>query len=210
MRRLWQGIQFRCGIHENAPVICRDQGDYAGARTWCDDGLAAYPDDPQLLNVSGIMCLDKPDYKRSREIFKKLLAKKDLATVMEFVLLNNLAYADALSEDPDLLPEADACSRDALKALPWVACVVGTRGTVLVAQGEYEEGIRLLRKSMDDADGPHSRADNSCHMAVALARTGQREEAQKYLALAKRLHPECRLLERAARVLHADRSGLAR
>lgn len=36
------------------------------------------------------------------------------------------------------------------------------------------------------------------------------KKAMAEVQLAKRLHPECRLLERAARVLHADHSGLAR
>lgn len=182
-------------------MICRDQGDFAGARTWCDKGQALYPEDPHLLNLSGITYLDEQNYEQGREVFRKLLAKEKLPAATRFMFLNNLAYTDVLSENPALLPEADACSRDALKALPWVAAVVGTRGTVLVALGRYEEGIQLLRKSMQDAENPRNRGENSCHIAIALARTGQWDEARKYLDLAKRLHPECWLVERAERAL---------
>jgi Tfp pilus assembly protein PilF len=72
---------------------------------------------------------------------------------------------------------------------------------VLVALGRFEEGIQLLRKSMEDAEIPRNKAENSCHMAIAFARTGRQDEARKYVELAKRLHPECRLLERAERAL---------
>jgi Flp pilus assembly protein TadD len=188
-------------------MICRDQGNFAGARTCCDQGLALYPEDPQLLNLSGINHLDEQNYERGREVFRRLLAKERLPQATRFVLLNNLAYADVLSENPALLSEADACSRDALKALPWVAAVVGTRGTVLVALGRFEEGIRLLKKSMEDAEGPRNKGENSCQLAVAFARTGQREEARKYLELAKSLHPEYRLIERAERALQTAGAG---
>jgi tetratricopeptide (TPR) repeat protein len=113
------------------------------------------------------------------------------------VYLNNLAYADALSGNPAWLAEADAYSRDAYTLLPWVPAVVGTRGTVLVALGKFEEGLPLLQKSMEDAHAPRNKADNACHIAMAYTQAGKRDEAIKYLQLARQLDNKSPLLSLA-------------
>lgn len=186
-------------------MLCRENGDLAGARVSCDKGLALYPENPNLLNLSGINHLDEQKYEQAREVFLKLLAKENQPTGTRFLFMNNLAYADALSENPALISEADAYSKDAFTALPWVSAVVGTRGTVLVVLGNYEEGIELLKKSMEDAESPRNKAENACHMAIALARTGNCEEAQKYLELARQLDAKCTLLARAERTTEGRR-----
>jgi len=179
---------------------CRDNGNLSGARVACDKGLALYPEDAHLLNLSGINHLDEQNYERARQVFLKLLAKENEASGTRFLFMNNLAYADALSEDPARVSEADVYSKAAYSALPWVPAVVGTRGTVLVASENYEEGMELLKKSMGDAEGPHNKAENACQIAIALTRTGDGEEAWKYLKLARQLDAKCPLLARAERV----------
>src|SRR6185503_18069209 len=99
-------------------------------------------------------------YAQAREVFLKLLANENQPAGMRFLFMNNLAYADALSENPAWICEADAYSKDAYTALPWVPAVVGTRGTVLVALENYKEGMALLKKSMEDAESPRHRAEN--------------------------------------------------
>jgi hypothetical protein len=188
-------------------TICREQSDYAGTRMWCDKGLALYPEDPHLLNLSGINHLNEQNYETARQVFLKLLAKENQPAGLRFVLLNNLAYADALSGNPALIGEADAYSRDAHAGLPWAPAVIGTRGTVLVAMGAYEEGMKLLKRSMDDAESPRSKAENACHMANALAQTDRRDEARKYLTLARQLDPKCMLLARTAEIVGGTSGG---
>lgn len=177
-------------------MLCRERSDLEGARSWCDKGLALYPEDLHLLNVGGIVYLDEQKYELARGMFLKLLSKEKQPPAMRFLLLNNLAYADALSEKPELLPEADNYSRDAYAGLPWMPSIVGTRGTVLVAMGKYDAGMVLLKKSMEDADTARSKAENACHMAMALKKSGRTEEARKYLQLAQQLDAKCILLSR--------------
>jgi len=183
-------------------ALCRERGDLAGARSWCEKGLALYPEDRHLLNLSGVNHLDEQDYPKARDVFLKLLARDDLPKGSRFLFLNNLAYADALSDNPAWIAEADAYSNDAYAALPWVAAVVGTRGTVLVAKGNLEEGMNLLRKSMADAESPRNKAENACHMAIALARCGRNSEARNYLDLAAKLDGKCPLLAKTERVIN--------
>ena len=102
------------------------------------------------------------------------------------------------------MSEADFYSQEAVAAMPWASSVVGTRGTVMVALGRYAEGITLLKRSMEDADKPASKGENACHLAIALARTGANEEAEKYVQLAEQLSPKCRLIDRAKRAIFAN------
>jgi len=180
-------------------MLCRENGDFVGARISCDEGLAWHPEDPNLLNLSGINHLDEQRYERAREVFLKLLAKEDQPTGTRFLFMNNLAYADALSENPAWISEADAYSKSAYTALPWVPAVVGTRGTVLVVLENFQEGIELLKRSLGDAESPRHRAENACQLAIALSRTGNCNEARKYLDLARQLDAKCPLLARAER-----------
>lgn len=187
--------------HAWEALLCREEGRISEAHQWCAKGLALYPEDFYLLNTSGVVFLDAQNYARTREIFIKLLARAELPAPMRFVLLNNLAYADVVSGDPALLAEADACSKDAYAGLPWMSAVVGTRGAALAALGRHEEGIQLLEKSLQDADTRRNKAENACHIAVALHRSSCRTDAEKYLALAEQWDANCPLIRWAKQQL---------
>jgi hypothetical protein len=118
---------------------------------------------------------------------------------VRYARLNNIAYVDALIGDPQLLPEADAYSREAYEAAPWLSYIVGTRGTVLVAMGQLEAGIKLLKESFETGRTPRSKAENACHLAMAYFRTGDRVQADNYLKLARQLDSGCRFIEWAER-----------
>jgi tetratricopeptide (TPR) repeat protein len=171
--------------------------DSAGAFDWCKKGLALFPQNVHLLNVSGVLCLDEGDYRRAREIFCELLPREAKPDGTRFSILNNIAYVDALLGTPDLLPEADAYSKEAYAGAPWVPFITGTRGTVLVAMGQLEPGIKLLKESFERAWTLRSKAENACHLAMAHARLGKHQEARKYLNLAQQLDAQCRLIKRA-------------
>lgn len=171
--------------------------DPEGAAEWCKKGLALYPNDVHLLNMSGALCLDRCDYAEARERFMALLQPASALPGWRFIVLNNIAYADALTGDPSLLPEADAYSEEAYRNIPWVASAIGTRGTVLVEMGRYEEGIRFLKESVEKHTQPRNKALNACHLSIAHARLGDCEQAYKYIKLACQLDSHCSLLERA-------------
>ncbi len=180
--------------------------DNAGALDWCNKGLALFPQNIHLLNVSGILCLDDNNYNRAREIFLQLLPRDVKSDRTRYMILNNLAYVDALIGTPELLTEADTYSKEAYSAIPWVPFFAGTRGTVLVAMGQLEPGIKLLKDAFERVPTPRSKAENACHLAIAHARLGKYDEAEKYLKLARQLNSTCRIIERAEAEL-AQRSS---
>jgi Flp pilus assembly protein TadD len=185
-------------------VMRRDEyKDFQGAIDWCNQGLALYPRDFHLLNLSGSLCLHGHNYKRAREIFLQLLPSEAKPGSKRYVILNNIAYADALTGDPELLPEADAYSKEAYSGAPWTAYIIGTRGTVLVELGQFQEGIKLLHESIEKHKEARSKALNACHLAIAYARMGDDEQADKYLKLARQFDVQCVLLERTENELNS-------
>jgi hypothetical protein len=178
-------------------LACRERLDVAGAREWCDKGLGLYPQEFSLLNLSGINHLDAQRYAEARTVFLQLLAQESKPTGRRYLMLNNVAYAGALSRNPEWLPEADAFSNEAYAALPWVPAIVGTRGTVLVEMGQYPEGIKLLQEAFERADNAVSKGENAAHLAVAHAKNGDLAQGGRYLNLARQLNPSCALISRA-------------
>jgi len=186
--------------------MCREhQRSAEAARAWCDQGLAMFPENLHLMIMSGVLLLDQHEYERARDLYLKLLDRNG-AENMRHILLNNIAYIDALIGRPELLSEANDYSKQAYDAQPWAASIIGTRGTVLVAMNLLDEGIALLIKAYDAAESPRSKAENACHLSVAHARKGNSGDARKYLDLAGQLDSQCTLIRVAEGKLHGSAS----
>ena len=169
--------------------------DLDAAKAWVEKALALDNQSGTARNILGIILMARRDYQASRETFVGLLGSADGKDPgLHYILLNNIAYLDALLRDATLLPEADQFSEEALQHLPWVPAVTGTRGTVLVELGRLEEGIDLLKKSMARHTEKQGKALNACHIAIGELRRGDFSAACAYLAIAKTLDPRCFLL----------------
>ena len=97
----------------------------------------------------------------------------------------------------NLLEEADHFSNEAMTVLSWMPPVRGTRGTVLAVLGRTDEGVPLLREAMQSNDTAHGKALNACMLASVEARRGNLPESRIYLDEARKLDPNCFLLDRA-------------
>ncbi|HZQ46842.1 MAG TPA: site-2 protease family protein [Verrucomicrobiae bacterium] len=169
---------------------------YKEARKWCEEGLAKYPENQLLVNQLGITFLQQELFQEARRLFYKQVQLNMSDPVQNALALNNLAYTDIMLGNKELLSEADACSRQAVEKLPWMAAIKGTRGNVLIELGQIEQGIVLLRESMRDGESASSKAENACHIASAEQKRGNMEEFQRYLEMARSLDPDCLLLKR--------------
>ena len=90
------------------------------------------------------------------------------------LLKNNIAFAEAVTGDPESYAEADAFSAAALAALPEVVIFAGTRGAVLVRLGRAAEALPLLRRAAAEGAPPRAQAYNRASLASALAILGRR------------------------------------
>lgn len=77
--------------------------------------------------------------------------------------------------------------------------VRGTRGSVLIELGQAEEGLELLRSSLEKTDTSKDKASTMCYIAIGEARRGNQAEAQRYVQTARLLDPQYVFLERASR-----------
>ncbi|MEO5712356.1 MAG: site-2 protease family protein [Luteolibacter sp.] len=185
-------------------AVLHEKGDYEGGRGWVEKGLALYPDNEALLSWYGVITLELGKYDQARECFIRLLNRKNRQPLMRPLMLNNIAYANALVGGDDLLKEADAFSQEAMAAMSWMPAIRGTRGTVLVAMGRFEEGLPLLHESMSEATSPNHKAKNACTIAEAECRRGNLSAARMYLEEARKLEPSCSLLDRVESILNRE------
>jgi tetratricopeptide (TPR) repeat protein/uncharacterized protein YlaI len=204
-KQLWQTLRFtpECQEQNIAATFMleaaesREAGDHEVALRWIEKGLNQFPDNEGLMSWQGIIQIDVKDYQGARECFIKLLDRESKQPLFRPLMMNNLAYVDALMEDPALLEEADRSSQAAMSAAGWVPAIKGTRGTVLAALGRVDEGLKLLQESMAQADNSKGKAENACLIAIIEAKRGNLVEAQKYIDDARELDPKCPLLAKA-------------
>jgi tetratricopeptide (TPR) repeat protein len=114
---------------------------------------------------------------------------------------NNLAWADFMLDDPELLDEADRHSSVALAATPNDAALLGTRGAVLLARGDLVGAEEALLASLARNPVTRNRALNSCCLAILYARRGTLDAARSALDEARAQDPACSLLSRAEAAL---------
>lgn len=189
--------KLHVGYFAGEALLAYAENDFDQAGVWVDQALALDGNSAIALNVLGIIQMARGEYPASRGTFLQILETEDgKASALHYILLNNVAYLNTLMGDPDLLPEAERYSAEALKHLPWVPPVIGTRGTVLVELGQVEEGIALLTKSMSLHPDKQGKALNACHIALGEFRRGDKVSAIRYLATAKMLDPNCMLIPR--------------
>ena len=154
--------------------------------------LRAYELNEQAGNEDAVAPLraylaNHPDDSHVRLYYAQALqAQGDLAasaseyeTVVEsepenFAAINNLAWIYFLRGDD----RAEQTARRAYGLAPSNSAVVDTLGWLLLSRGELDESIDLLRRAvaLDGRDG-----NKRFHLAAALAKSGQREEAKAIL-----------------------------
>jgi predicted Zn-dependent protease len=180
---------------------CYQRHQQAGAKHWVDEGLIHFPENVIMLNLRGILLLELGELAAARNCFMKLLSQEGCVLGMRGLMLNNIAYADAVLGGDDLLAEADQFSREAMSLIGWVPAVKGTRGATLLQMGRLGEALALLKESMEKAESASGKAQNACFIAIGEARQGNLTESRKYLDKAKQLSTDCFLLARAEKAL---------
>jgi tetratricopeptide (TPR) repeat protein len=183
-----------------------ENGDLEAARAFAEKGAALYPENPNVLNALGYAYVNSSQFLKSRQIFMQTLNfTENLPVATKAMLLNNVAFANLMLDDPALLPEADHFSEQAYQFLSWEPSIAGTRGATLVALGRPEEGLELLEGALKKNPDKRGKALDACLIAWGEWKRGDPEKSESYLALARQLDPECFLLEN---VQEKIRSGL--
>ncbi|MBN1437903.1 MAG: hypothetical protein JW929_00710 [Anaerolineales bacterium] len=174
------------------------RNDPQAALDWLARGLEKFPGHPMLLTTKGVNLIRRKQFAAAREVFLALRDSPEAEKpFFRSLILNNIAYVDALIRGGELLAEAERCSEEAFRNLPWEPSIVGTRGMVLAETGRLKEGISLLKRALAGQIDPSARAADAYHLADALRRLGNAGESRRYFALARRWDPDFFLLDPA-------------
>ena len=150
------------------------------ARTLAGDPEAAFAEfkkwvaehDKDIVGHAALadVLLARGDYKAAVEHYEKVVASKTVTVDV----LNNMAWSYHQLKDNRAVEIAETAYRVA----PNSGMVADTLGWILLNTKEAERGLELLRKaSLLKPERP----EISYHLAVALARTGNRDEAKSKL-----------------------------
>ncbi len=174
-------------------------GRTAEAVKWAKIAVETCGESQAALNTMGVILCSMASFEEARTVFSALLQRDDLSPATRLLYLNNVAWADVMLRDGQLLSEADRYSARAYGNMPWIPELMETRGTVLVELGRADEGLKLLLAAMDKRAGDtRARAFDACLLAMAERARGNHAACEQYIRLARQLDPKCPLLDRAA------------
>jgi putative PEP-CTERM system TPR-repeat lipoprotein len=135
------------------------------------DWLAKQPDDNAARYLYANLLTDAKQFNQAIAEWRRLLSGDPKNPVM----LNNLAWVYFLSADSRALSTAE----EAYAQAPNSAAIAGTLGWIVVESGnDLPRGLKLLRQA---AEGAAPSPIVRYHLAVALSRSGLREEALQVL-----------------------------
>jgi hypothetical protein len=193
-------VQVRhAGYFATEGYECLADRRYEPAKRWFQKGLELYPEDVGNRFGAGYAHHWLRDFHVARDQWAMLLNRTDLEPAIRPRVLNNIAWVDLLIGGQELLNEAERYSEEAVAAEPWYPPLLGTRGSVLIDQGNPAAGLPLVRRAMDFNEEPSFKALNACYLALGEMQQGRTQAALEYRDLARRLDPECMLLERLDR-----------
>ena len=190
-----RALQADADAHEDArrdaylleAELRRDAGDPEAEIDAFARGLAAYPDDPELLYARALAWERRDDIARAEADFRQIL----VAQPDNVAALNALGYT--LADRTTRYVEALELIDRARVAEPDNAAIIDSYGWVLYRLGRHEEALVELRRAF----ALQKDAEIASHLAEVLWVMGRREEAQSYFDRARELDPDSRALQRA-------------
>jgi len=165
----------------------RDAEDVDGEFDAYARGLAAYPDEPELLYSRALMWERRDDIPRAEADLRKIL----VADPESIPALNALGYT--LADRTNRYEEALQLIDRARVADPDNPAIIDSYGWVLYRLGRNEDALVELRRAFS----LQKDAEIGAHLAEVLWVTGNRDEARRYFDEARKIDPENRSLQRA-------------
>ncbi|UZW62080.1 tetratricopeptide repeat protein [Lysobacter enzymogenes] len=150
-------------------------------------GLAAFPDEPEILYARALSWERRDDVARAEADFRRIL----VAEPDSVAALNALGYT--LADRTNRYQEALELIERARAAEPDNAAIVDSYGWVLYRLGRVKEAEVELRRALT----MQKDAEIAAHLAELLWETGRRDEARKYFEQGRKIDAENRSLQRA-------------
>lgn len=208
----------RAGIATAEAQHLVERGNRTDARERVREALTIHPHSRVLRNWLGHDLIVSGQLAEARDMFWSLVDDdrhreggiprvRDSSSVA--VHLNNLAWADLMLDDPELVLEANAASAKAIELLPGPSAIWGTRAFALIATSHFAEGIALAQKAFKKERDPKNRSQQASVVAIGYAKNWRFDDAEKWRTIASSLDPESSLLGRVNEEIAARRSPAA-
>jgi tetratricopeptide (TPR) repeat protein len=150
-------------------------------------GLAAYPDDNNILYARGLAWERRDRIDRAEADLRRVLVTDPSNTAA----LNALGYT--LADRTDRYKEALELIDRARAAQPDEPAILDSYGWVLYRMGRRDEALVQIRRAFTLMKDPEIAA----HLGQLLWEQGNKDEARRYFDEARKLDPENRSLLRA-------------
>ncbi len=150
-------------------------------------GLAAFPDDAEVLYARALSWERRDDIARAEADLRRIL----VAEPDSVGALNALGYT--LADRTDRYQEALELIQRALAAEPESPAIIDSYGWVLYRLGRVREAEVELRRALT----LQKDAEIAAHLAEVLWESGRRDEARKYFDQARKIEADNRSLLRA-------------
>ena len=168
-------------------VLHEEAGDDEAVMDAFSRGLAAFPDDLEILYARALTWERRDDIARAEADLRKILVIEPESVAA----LNALGYT--LADRTDRYQEALELINRARAADPDNAAIVDSYGWVLYRLGRPEDALGELRRAF----ALQKDAEIGAHLGEVLWVLGKREEARKYFEQAREIDPDNRALQRA-------------
>ncbi|MDQ3617910.1 MAG: tetratricopeptide repeat protein [Pseudomonadota bacterium] len=188
-------IQADASAHEGArrdaylleASLRQKEDDAAGELAAFARGLAAFPDEPEILYARALSYERRDDIPRAEADFRRIL----VAEPDSVAALNALGYT--LADRTTRYQEALELIDRARAAEPDSAAIIDSYGWVLYRLGRNQDALVELRRAF----ALQKDAEIGAHLAEVLWVLGQRDEARRYFEESRKLDPDNRALQRA-------------
>jgi len=161
--------------------------DAAGEMDAFSRGLAAFPDESELLYSRALSWERRDDIPRAEADLRRVL----VAEPENVATLNALGYT--LADRTNRYQEALELIQRARVAEPDNAAIVDSYGWVLYRLGRLKDAAVELRRALT----LQKDAEIAAHLGEVLWKLGKREEARRYFDESRALDPDNRSLQRA-------------
>jgi len=188
----WTDEDIKKLVRMNQGILAQleyEHGDKAVARAIATAAIESGQDAQIHSLILTVSARTKQEFELAIKLNRQVLEGVDKDDEITAVIRNNLAYSLFKHGEAALLPEADRQSLKAMEMLPMVLAVRSTRGSVLVALGQFEAGLELLEDERFSIETKENQATVLRTRSQAYQQLGRFKEANLARETANQLDP---------------------
>jgi tetratricopeptide (TPR) repeat protein len=134
--------------------------------------------------------------REALEESEKVIAGVDRLEAPVIQTLDQLACIPIFGDHPEFLPVATKCIDEAIQREPQTITLKGTKGSLLIENGNLAEGVPMLEEVRRESESENDQAICSYYLAYACYKKGDTSGAVEQLRLSKEKYPQCLVASR--------------